>query len=561
MTIKIPVLLDYDGKNAQFVTRDLGSIVKSYAASAVSATAFVSVLKDSVGAALQDEHSQRQLAIALRNTAGANNYAVSKAEDYISSLQQQFGIADDELRPALAKLATVTKDVTEAQNLLQTALDISAFTGKDLGTVTATLQRAYQGNIGSLRRLGLSIGDGVIKSKDFAGAMAEVEAQTRGAAQTIADSAEGSFKKLQTNVDELKETLGREAIPRLEAYAKAGNAAIGWIKENESKGWFQGIIGHLTHFGEAANKAATAQEALNSRNATSAAYAAQWAAKAKAEADAAAEVAAAKKKAAEEAARLAAANRDKLASALQTAKDKLDAIKTSMTSYAASIRDAVLGYVNLSDAVSAQTTTEDAYNKALEDRRLAYEQLAKLQGTVFDVATGKTTVADAEDLAAAMERVAKAETAVTTAQAGRKSYTQAFSEQIAAAKTFATDLKTLIDRGLQASGVQQLLNLGPIAGAAVAKDLLSGTAGLTVSSLNANLSEIAALGMAAGTASGMGIYGADLLSAQNAVSAVGQAQNMNVTINATSADPDKIVAAIVAWSKKNGKLPSVIKVS
>ena len=242
MTIKIPVLLDYDGKNAQFVTRDLGSIVKSYAASAVSATAFVSVLKDSVGAALQDEHSQRQLAIALRNTAGANNYAVSKAEDYISSLQQQFGIADDELRPALAKLATVTKDVTEAQNLLQTALDISAFTGKDLGTVTATLQRAYQGNIGSLRRLGLSIGDGVIKSKDFAGAMAEVEAQTRGAAQTIADSAEGSFKKLQTNVDELKETLGREAIPRLEAYAKAGNAPIGWIKENESKGWFQGII-------------------------------------------------------------------------------------------------------------------------------------------------------------------------------------------------------------------------------------------------------------------------------------------------------------------------------
>ena len=38
MTIKIPVLLDYDGKNAQFVTRDLGSIVKSYAASAVSAS-------------------------------------------------------------------------------------------------------------------------------------------------------------------------------------------------------------------------------------------------------------------------------------------------------------------------------------------------------------------------------------------------------------------------------------------------------------------------------------------------------------------------------------------
>jgi hypothetical protein len=48
--------------------------------------------------------------------------------------------------------------------------------------------------------------------------------------------------------------------------------------------------------------------------------------------------------------------------------------------------------------------------------------------------------------------------------------------------------------------LQQILDLGPVAGAQVAKDLLSGASGMTVGSLNADLAGIEASGLAAGMA-------------------------------------------------------------
>jgi len=565
MSIILPVISEFDDKGIKAGIKSLKQLAASQLGASFSAAGFVQIMQSSVSAALQDEKSQRLLAVALRNTAGANDYAVSKAEDFISSLQTQFGIADDELRPALAKLATVTNDTAEAQTLLQSALNISAFTGKDLAQVSSVLQRAYQGNFQGLRKLGVAVSDGAIKNKDFAQAMEEINLQTQGAAQTLADSAEGSFKKLSTNIDELKETLGREAIPRLEAYAKAGNNAIKWVKESQDKGWFKGLLGDLVGVGDNAKYANNELTALESRNRTSAALASKYAREkaAQDEADRVAKEksAAAAEKAAAATKKLADANKTKLADALQTAKDKLEELTSASNQHADSIRDTVTSYVNLSEAVSNAQSREDTYNAALADRKAAYEALAKLQTSVFDAATGETTVADAEDLADAMERVAQAESAVAAAQGQRKSYTALFQEQITAAKSFGESLKQLVANGLLPAGLQQLLNLGPVAGAQVAKDILSGVGGLSVSSINQSLAGVSDVGAQLGTASAGQQFGSAILGAQGAVSAVQQAQTMNVTIQATSADPDKIVAAIVAWAKKNGKLPSVIKVS
>ncbi len=66
------------------------------------------------------------------------------------------GVADDQLRPALQRLAVSTKSTEEAQKLLTLALDISKASGKDLETVTNALGRAQDGNVTSLGRLGLA---------------------------------------------------------------------------------------------------------------------------------------------------------------------------------------------------------------------------------------------------------------------------------------------------------------------------------------------------------------------------------------------------------------------
>jgi hypothetical protein len=120
----------------------------------------------------------------------------------------------------------------------------------------------------------------------------------------------------------------------------------------------------------------------------------------------------------------------------------------------------------------------------------AYAALNKLQ---------KDGVYTTEQMADATDRVARAEAGVNTAQAQRKTYSQAFAEQIAAAKKFGGQLQQLIGAGLGRSGLAQLMNLGPVAGSQVAGDILAGTGGLSVASLNADLSSIDAAGAALGS--------------------------------------------------------------
>ena len=50
-------------------------------------------------------------------------------EDYISATSRATGVTDDELRPAMANLVRATGDVTEAQDLMATAMDISCCPG------------------------------------------------------------------------------------------------------------------------------------------------------------------------------------------------------------------------------------------------------------------------------------------------------------------------------------------------------------------------------------------------------------------------------------------------
>jgi hypothetical protein len=151
-------------------------------------------------------------------------------------------------------------------------------------------------------------------------------------------------------------------------------------------------------------------------------------------------------------------------------------------------------------------------------------------------------------MADATNRVARAEAGLNTAQSQRKSYSQAFAEQIAAAKKFGGQLQQLIAAGLGRSGLAQLMNLGPVAGSQVAADLLAGTGGMTVASLNADLGAIDTAGAALGQSAIAGDMG--LLNQASA-----NRSGNNVTIHVTGADPQAVVDALKRYMKTNGKVP------
>ena len=170
------IITQYSAKGSKQAQKDITNLGKqfdkfakksalAFAAAGAAVGAFaVKVGTDAVRAAMEDQKSQALLASTLRNTVGATDAVIASTEDYITLLQKEVSVSDDELRPALATLARATGDVASAQSLLGTALNVSAGTGKDLQTVSLALSKAVNGNLGALTRLGIPLDANTIKS-------------------------------------------------------------------------------------------------------------------------------------------------------------------------------------------------------------------------------------------------------------------------------------------------------------------------------------------------------------------------------------------------------------
>lgn len=200
------------------------------AAAALGAVGFAAV--DAAKAALEDAAAQDKLAGQLHRVAGATDAQVKAAEDYITKLEMQTGIADDDLRPALGKLATATGDVTTAQKALALAVDVSAATGKDLNTVSTALAKGYGGSTAALGKLVPGLDKATLATKDMTKITDELARLTGGAAADAAQTSAGRFKVMQTQMQELKETLGASLIPVIDALLPVLQAAARFASEN-----------------------------------------------------------------------------------------------------------------------------------------------------------------------------------------------------------------------------------------------------------------------------------------------------------------------------------------
>jgi len=168
---------------------------------------------DLAQAAAEDEAAVSQLDQQLRQAAGASDEAVAGAENFIDVLSKSAVIADDELRPALAKLATATGDTAKAQDLLTLATDISAGTGKDLSTVTDALSKAQLGSTGALSKMGIATKDADGNALSLEDTLSKARETFKGAGEAAANTSAGGLKKAQIGFDELKESIGAKLLP------------------------------------------------------------------------------------------------------------------------------------------------------------------------------------------------------------------------------------------------------------------------------------------------------------------------------------------------------------
>jgi hypothetical protein len=195
---------------------------KAAAAFAVAAAAAVAygtkLAVDGVKAAIEDEQAQLRLAAALRTATGATEGQIKATEDFILQTSLATGVADDQLRPAMQRLAVSTKDTEEAQRLLGLALDISKGRGLDLEQVANALGRAQDGNTASLGRLGLGLSKAELATLTFTEIQTKLSDLYGGAAATNAETFQGKIDRLKVGFDEAKESLGTALLPQVERF-------------------------------------------------------------------------------------------------------------------------------------------------------------------------------------------------------------------------------------------------------------------------------------------------------------------------------------------------------
>ena len=182
--------------------------------------------------AAEDEQSSAQLANTLKNVVGATDATVKSVEDYINKTTLATGIADDKLRPAFQRLVMSTKDVGEAQKLTNLAMEIATAKHIDVQAAANALAKAHDGNMGALKRLGVSLDETTVKNKDFGAAVVQLGDQFKGSLAANADTAAGKMQIMQNSLLEAKESIGYALLPALESLTAVFQKIAPFIQEH-----------------------------------------------------------------------------------------------------------------------------------------------------------------------------------------------------------------------------------------------------------------------------------------------------------------------------------------
>lgn len=165
---------------------------------------------DVTKAAAEDQKSMALLNEQMKRTWKGNDRLNKSIDAQIDAMSNATGIADDKLRPALIRIAAVTKSPTKGMKLLSLSADIAAKSGSDLTLVSKNMAKFLGGNKTALDKLvpGLSSAGNrmAFLTKNYEG-FSEIAGQN------------DPFGRITVTVENFKEKLGQAFLPLANSFA------------------------------------------------------------------------------------------------------------------------------------------------------------------------------------------------------------------------------------------------------------------------------------------------------------------------------------------------------
>ena len=227
-SVVINIAAEYTGKKAfnqadtaaKKLTKTIGNLAQGFGL-AFGARQLAQYSKQAVNAFIADDKAAKVLSRTLNNLGLA--FADPAVKTFISNLEKQFGILDDQLRPAYQKLLTTTGDFRKSQELLRTALDLSAQSGVDVVSVSDDIAKAFAGNTKGLQKYGLGLSKAQLSAMSFEEVLLRITKISNGQAALAADTYAGKIDKLNVAAANASETIGGALVDAFATFAGNGD--------------------------------------------------------------------------------------------------------------------------------------------------------------------------------------------------------------------------------------------------------------------------------------------------------------------------------------------------
>jgi hypothetical protein len=214
--LKFNVVAEYVGKGLTAARKDINGFNKTLTKlGAAVGVAFSVQQVVQFGKASVKAFSNSQREAVLLNNSLKNlglSFASPAITNYIKEIGRLYGVTGGEAVPAMQALLSATGSVTKSQELMNTALNISADTGISITETAKGLSQAYLGNRKALNNYNTGLTKAELQTKSFEEILKIIDQRMAGSAAAAANTFSGQMLILTENATQAKEVIGKGLI-------------------------------------------------------------------------------------------------------------------------------------------------------------------------------------------------------------------------------------------------------------------------------------------------------------------------------------------------------------
>jgi hypothetical protein len=199
------------------------SMVKGGAA----AMAFAGVSALALGKTVQAFQKQERAELLLQNTmANMPKLAGESADQFLelaAAIQRKTVVGDEDVVSSMAMLGTFNLTADEIKRVTPLVVDYAQKFGVDLVSAATQVGKALDGNVGALKRNGVSIDEAMFKTDRFGAVVDALGNQVAGFAEAEAQTFNGQIQQMKNNLGDLAEGVGAGVVDVVGGAARSLN--------------------------------------------------------------------------------------------------------------------------------------------------------------------------------------------------------------------------------------------------------------------------------------------------------------------------------------------------